>query len=234
MSTTRGIEVTPARIDRNRNVRYGDKGDLKITYNRNKQVQPYRDDNVSDGGNDDWESSFEEVVGKSKRNKNTRTITVIGDSTLKDCKAHKMKHKIAKNEKLYIKAFNGANIEDMVDYAKPTLRRAPDLIVLHAGTNDLRSQSSAKNIADDIMRLGLQMKSDLNGVMISSILYRADSLNAKGMEVNQILKAECERYNIVFIDNSNISKNHLNGSGLHLNFKGTVTLANNFLRSIKL
>ena len=234
---TKSTPYTKDGTKTSRSIRYGDKGDIKVTFDRNKQIQTRQDVNVSDDEsyiNDDTESSFTEFKGKSNRKKNIRSITIIGDSTLKDCKVHKIKHKLARNEKLYIKAFNGANIEDMVDYARPTMRRDPDLIVLHAGTNDLRSQSSAKNIADDIMRLGLQMKSDQNDVMISSILYRADSLNDKGMQVNQILKAECARYNMVFIENSNISRNHLNGSGLHLNFKGTVTLANNFLRFIKI
>lgn len=37
----------------------------------------------------------------------------------------------------------------------------------------------------------------------------------------------------MFCDNSNVSrKYHLNGSGLHLNTNGTITLADNFLRCL--
>ena len=69
--------------------------------------------------------------------------------------------------------------------------------------------------------------------MIISLTSRADNLNAKGSEVNSILKSV--KGTICFTDNTNISINkHLNGSGLHLNYKGTVTLANNFLNSIKI
>ena len=146
-----------------------------------------------------------------------------------------MKHKLQPNDKLYVKTFNGATIEDMRDYVKPTLKRNSDLIVLHVGTNDLRNEKTADNIASDIMKLILDMKTDLNDVMVSSLTSRADDLNAKGREVNSILKSECGRYDIYFIDNTNISiDKHLNGSGLHLNYKGTVTLANNFLNSIKI
>ena len=71
--------------------------------------------------------------------------------------------------------------------------------------------------------------------MISGITPRRDKLNGKTMEVNKNVQAECERYNLFFIDNSNIVANkHLNGSGLHLNYKGTVKLANNILSSIRL
>ena len=122
----------------------------------------------------------------------------------------------------------------MCDYVKPTMRRNPDLVVLHAGTNDLQSDKLAKHIASDIMRLALEIKSDANDVMISGITYRSDKHNTKAREVNLNLQAECQRYNLYYIDHSNISNKHLNGSGLHLNFNGTVALANNFLSSIKI
>ena len=73
----------------------------------------------------------------------------------------------------------------------------------------MRSDKSAKNIASDIMRLGLQMKTDINDVMISGITPRGHKLNAKAMEVNKNVQAECERYNLFFIDNTNIVANKL-------------------------
>ena len=90
----------------------------------------------------------------------------------------------------------------MGDYVKPTMRRKPDLIVLHAGTNDLRSTKCAKEISSDIMRLALEIKNDINDVMVSSIITRADKLNAKAQEVNVALKDECGRYNLVFIEHT--------------------------------
>ena len=208
-----------------RTVQNKERGDLSITLN---DADTTHDNVFSDDG-------FTPVISKRKKSaKYKRTITVLGDSIVKDCKPYKMKHKLPQNEKLYIKSFSGATIEDMVDYAKPTVRRKPDLIILHAGSNDLRSEKTSDNISSDIMRLALQLKTDINDVMVSSITSRADSYNAKGAEVNSKLKIECERYNLMFIDHSNISADkHLNGSGLHLNYKGTVTLANNFLSHIK-
>ena len=185
---------------------------------------------------DDNDTSFTKVAYRSNgKKKDSRTISVLGDSIVKDIKAHKLKHRLAKNEKIYVKSFSGATVDDMIDYARPTIRREPDLIILHAGSNDLRSDKTANNIASDVMKLALEMKSDKNDVMISSLVFRDDNpgLNNKGMDVNLILKAECEQYNFLFIDNSNIHKQHLNGSKLHLNYKGTVTLANNILSHIK-
>ena len=128
-------------------------------------------------------------------------------------------------------------MEDMADYVRPTMKRSPDLIVLHAGTNNLRNEDPARVIAEKLMELALDMKGNENDVMVSSLITRSDDedLQQKLMQVNEILEAECQRYNLCFIDNGNISPTqHLNGGGLHLNYKGTVLLASNFIEHIKI
>ena len=177
-----------------------------------------------------------EVKSKSDKKKGPRSITILGNSIVKDQKPHKMKYKLGANERIYVKPFLGANVQVMVEYARPTVRRDPKLILLHVGSNDLRSTKTAENIASDIMKLALELKTETNDVMVSGIVFRNDSqaLNDKGKAVNLILKIECEAYNMLFIDQSNIQQQHLNGSKLHLNYKGTVMLANNFLNYIKI
>ena len=71
-------------------------------------------------------------------------------------------------------------------------------------------------------------------MLISGIVKRNDSLDKKVMEVNEWIKSKCIINDLTFCDNSNISKRyHTNGSGLYLNYKGTVTLAKIFLRCLK-
>ncbi len=190
--------------------------------------------------NDDDGNGFSESTNKRTKDpakKTNRVITIIGDSTIKDVQSHKMRKRLKPNERLYVKSFPGATIEDMVDYVRPTMRRSPDLIVLHAGTNNLRSEKSAKDIANDTMKLVLEMKTDTNDVMVSSLIARSDDtkLYRKSLEVNRFLKDDCNRYDLFFIDNTNIEAGkHLNGSGLHLNYRGTVTLVRHFTESIKI
>ena len=76
------------------------------------------------------------------------------------------------------------------------------------------------------------MKTDVSEIIVSGIVTRDDELNEKGRKVNDLLTIECAKYALCFLDNSNISKKHLNGNGLHLNYHRTVALANNFLRII--
>ena len=67
-----------------------------------------------------------------------------------------------KNERLYVKCFPGASINDMLDYGKPSLRRNPDVIIYHAGTNSLKTEDKPRKIVKDIITQTKGMKSDSN------------------------------------------------------------------------
>ena len=188
--------------------------------------------------NDDFQDTENDqhnmgVVNQRKRAK-YRSINILGDSIIKDIKQHKMKESLQKGERIYVKSFSGATTDCMKDYIKPSLRFKPELIILHTGSNDLRSETSEERIAENIIELAINSKSAENEIVISGILPRNDKLNEKGQKVNICLKRLCVENNIVFISNDFIEPSkHLNGSGLHLNFQGTVALASNFLNFIK-
>ena len=165
---------------------------------------------------------------KNKRIKKKRTITIIGDSTIKNVESYKMRQGMTSNEKVYIKSFPGAKVDCITGYIKPF---NPDVIILHIGTNDLRSEKSAEDIGNEILSLVNTIKTPVNKIRVSSFIARDDSLNQKGGDVNIFLKSNCNN-SFLFCENLNISKKHLNGSGLHLNTKGTITLANKFLRHL--
>ena len=135
-------------------------------------------------------------------------------------------------EKIYVKTFPGATTECMKDYVKPTMKYNPDFVILHTGTNDLKSNKSSEEISDDIIKLALDIKTDQSDIVVSGILAINDDMK-KVKEVNNFLKIKCSTYGLAFLNNLNIvPKKHLNGSGVHLNYNGTVALANNFLKII--
>ena len=83
------------------------------------------------------------------------------------------------------------------------------------------------------MDLATNLKSHENEVFVSGIVARGDRWNERVSQVNNVLKAKCNREGLPFIDNSNIQPaHHLNRSNLHLNSEGTRMLANNFLRAL--
>ena len=122
----------------------------------------------------------------------------------------------------------------MLDYSKPILREKPDIIIYHIGTNNLYTDDTPNEIARNIISHALEMKTETNKVLISSLIIRNDKLNDKREKVNEMLKAKFTKTNIKYINNNNnITKVHLNNSGLHTNIKGTITLAKNYIDSMK-
>ena len=70
-------------------------------------------------------------------------------------------------------------------------------------------------------------------ITISSLLTRSDKEGKKVAEVNNKLKLLCSENNFSFLLHSNIDKQCLNKSALHLNKLGDSTLAKNLIETIK-
>ena len=82
----------------------------------------------------------------------------IGDSLLKDIKSYKMNNDIQPKGKSIIKSFPGATTACMGDYLRPSIKYNPDVVILHCGTNILRSNKDANVISNDIINLARQLK----------------------------------------------------------------------------
>ena len=133
-------------------------------------------------------------------------------------------------EKIYVKSFSGATTDDMNSHVIPTMKRNPKKVILHRGTNDIRSQATPENIAKEVMELAVSLSTKENIVFVSGSVPRGDNWNNKVSEIKKHLQSACRSRNMPFIDNSNISiEHHLNRSRFHLNPEGTRILANNFL-----
>ena len=103
----------------------------------------------------------------------------------------------------------------MKDYLKLPLRENPDHFVLHVGKNDLDSDQSPDLIAKSIVDVASSLKTDNHDVTISNIITLND-LNER---------------NFLFSDHSkNFKSQHLSGSKLHLNRRGTHILQNTFTK----
>ena len=164
-----------------------------------------------------------------------QTVVVAGDSLVKNIIGAKMSS--SDKEHYYIvKPFPGATVTDMEDFIKPLTRKCPDKMILHVGTNDLKS-TTARNIADSIINLVTQIKEDspATSVGVSGLLLRTDNVELahRAREVNSVLNAYCNRNRIAFFHNTNICAEHLNMKGLHLNKQGTTLLQENFRQFAK-
>ena len=137
--------------------------------------------------------------------------------------------------KIKVRTFPKATIRCMVDYIKPTIRNEnPDIIVLHAGTNNLASDDTAIQICNDMINLASSIRDKGIKVVLSLIVPRNDEYADKAREVNEHLMNICKSIDIQFIHHENIQPDfHLNGSKLHLNKKGDFIFKSNFVKLIR-
>ena len=161
-----------------------------------------------------------------------KNVTVVaGDSIVQNLQGWRLSNT---DNHVVAKSFSGANITDMEDYLKPILRKEPNKVILHVGTNDLK-HLSAKRVAG-IANLATQIEEDspATSIVISSILPRSDKseLLAKATEANKLIKAICSKNQWAFIDHKSVNFSCLNTRGLHLNRKGTSIIAKNISKYI--
>ena len=106
---------------------------------------------------------------------------------------------------------------------------APDIVLLHCGTNDLKKDLTRQKITLYILKLAEEVSDGgTRDVLVSGIINRGDDSDAKFQTVNEFLSEIRTRKNVKYIDNGNIGFGILNQSKLHLNKFGTI----NWLKTI--
>ena len=182
-------------------------------------VQPM---NQSTAGDTDTDTS---VTKKKKRN----TVAILGDSMVKHIKG-KIMAKSLKNQNVIVRSFSGATTKGMAHHIKPTIELEPETVIIHCGTNNLRSEQSPAEIKDEIINLAKNVKKDTNLVVISGIIPRNDSFNNKANQVNSLLQNECNSRNMPYISHESINpRRNLNRDRLHLNVSGTKQVVRNYI-----
>ena len=180
-------------------------------------------------------------IGKPNNNKNKvqssnhitskKKVTIVGDSILKYVRREDVSTKQHNTRVLF---HLGATTEDMLDFVKPIVRRKPDYLLIHSGSNDLtkgvNTIKKVKKLTKVIRELDTDEEIKLG---FSSITCRKDrDLDDKIKEVNDKLEKYCKSKGFIFVDNKNIDESCLNNSKLHLNKNGTNMLLRNFKRSL--
>ena len=141
-------------------------------------------------------------------------MIIVGDSILKNID----QHRLSKTKKIKVRSFPGAVVEDFSHFIKPLLKNNPTHVILHCGTNNLRSDTP-EQIVEKLKKIETETKNICPSakVIISSLTCRFDSeKNHEAVgKVNTLLSeyfsSEC------IISHINIKREHLNRSKLHLN-----------------
>ena len=146
-------------------------------------------------------------------------------------------NKLSKKHHVQSFSFAGAKVEDMNDFVKPLLRRRPDKVIVHVGTNNVKDDNP-KRVKVKISELVDTIRNEQPNakIVLSSIIHRNDdrSLNGSIDQVNRAVESVCRHRGLDFISHDNIPGDCLNNGGLHLNRKGVFRLANNFRKYLSL
>ena len=168
-------------------------------------------------------------------NRKRPLISLVGDSIIKGIRRNEFNQHV-KHMSTFVKSFPGATTDDMESYIVPTLKREPDALIIHCGTNDLR-KDDPETIAKKITEIAVKAKRTVQNVAVSSILARGDSdlMEGKRLLVNSLLAKSLKGNEIHFIRHQNFDQDWrylLYEDGIHLNNEGTNVLGQNFVNYI--
>ena len=76
-------------------------------------------------------------IAQNNKDQNKRKIIIAGDSIIQHVHGWELSNENCNGA---VKSFSGSKVEDMQDSLKPPIRRKPDEIILHIGTNILEIQ----------------------------------------------------------------------------------------------
>ena len=115
-----------------------------------------------------------------------------------------------------VRSFSGATIEDMKDYSMPLLRKEPNVIIIHVGMNNIRTDKPSI-IVDKLVKLQEHIIkiAPSTRVVLSTIIrrhdYKQEQLDKKIIETNSLLAVACKQRQIDLIDKYKCDRNRQKG-----------------------
>ena len=159
-------------------------------------------------------------------------ICMVGDSQLLRLDAEKMSNN---HHEVILNAKSGMKVEEASEYVDPDA----DVLILHAGTNNLRD-STPSELAEKVVRTlkKMKQKNPKAQLVYSSIFRRkgkgaVSGMNVKVFETNKLLKEELGLQSIDYLDNDNILYGNICDDGLHINQGGAKRFARNIRKYVE-
>ena len=204
----------------------------KCTMEATNKVNENESNDNNTNMNNTPSGSSQEDRSSSQTQRKTRTTIICGDSMVKNIKSWKLKRSCDKGEQIFVNSFPGANVHEMRTYCKPSIEKKPDCLIIHCGTNELRTNKSDVEISTEIISLAKSIETQGIQPIVSGLIARGDNYEEKRAKTNLILQDMCKEENLLFVEHENIKANeHLNRSRLHLNKYGDSVLAVSLLEA---
>ena len=169
--------------------------------------------------------------------KNGEETLVMSNSITKGIRVWELNEHFAGEGAISFRRFPGGKAHHIKRYLPIHLEEvAPKSVIIQSGGNDLPASrglpptplndivTTIKESAEICKQFGVKSVF-IGGVPIRKKRYVQDRCH----ELNAQLEAMCVEHGFIFIDNSNITTDHLYQDGVHLSNEGSDLLANNYL-----
>ena len=177
-------------------------------------------------------NSYQDAVKEGKR-------TVIFSSSMTRSIRVREFNKYYTEGTARFRRFHGATAKRLEHYVLPTLmEESPEIVVIHIGGNDLPTSKNNPTPIEDVANRVIDTaklcenfgakKILIAGVIVRNLGY----MEKRRLLLNSQLKKLCMEHNYIFIDNENITRQHLLNDNVHLNEDGSVVLAENMLSAL--
>ena len=199
--------------------------------NQNESTSTSSNTSVTNPPNESHPPNESQAGSASKPNR--RNAVIVGDSVISRIEGWRLNNETTR---VSVKSFSGAKVEDMSHYIKPTLNHAPDEMIIHIGTNNLR-KDTPEEICKKVENLCCMVEKECPNtkIALSEITPRRDFKEAsqKRELTNKGLLSLCQSKNLTFITHPAINEGSLNSRGVHLNRNGTSLIAKDFKHFIQ-
>ena len=161
----------------------------------NKNIQPPAGKKLIKNSKIDDERNFPaKTTPLTSAGKKKNVALIIGDSILNGIHENGIK---LKDKSVSIKPYSGATSEDIYDFIKPEIRKCPETVVIHIGTNDLsrniKTIDNLKNISDYVTS-----KSKNTKIILSTLTIRTDNADLQEKAKNKNQEVCCKQQIIIY------------------------------------
>ena len=125
---------------------------------------------------------------------------------------------ISKDHNVKVRPQPRCKTEDIEDHFKPILRKNPDAITIHSGTNDAKNDKTPKKKKKKKVIKQIEYTNPEIQVIISGLIHREDrEINDETASISNQLESYCCSKSVLFVNNDNMKLSCLAKDKLHLN-----------------
>ena len=82
---------------------------------------------------------------------------------------------VSRNNPVKVRSHLGATTDDFTDYIRPTVRKKPNLIIIHSGTNDIQNNANTLQKIRKVISSIKEYDTDDNiKIALSSIIHQSE------------------------------------------------------------